>query len=207
MLTASFVKPISMAQSRLLRPLQTVWQHCSNRLAVEPFAAAAPQMNAWMSTWRPAGAQSNHGSSWFATTCSHSRAEQQVQPADGSSVDRTSPTLCRVTAGAATSTSSQASWQAPRHIPLPGQPAFHGQRLHQQHQQRAYRCCPGLDGAPPDIISIEFDPEEVDRWVHWRVHSSSTSNGLKADWPPGPLNQIHTMHLGGGSPPPLCSCI
>lgn len=27
---------------------------------------------------------------------------------------------------------------------------------------RSYRCCPGLDGAPPDKVVIEYDPEDVD---------------------------------------------
>jgi hypothetical protein len=27
---------------------------------------------------------------------------------------------------------------------------------------RAYRCCPGLDGAPPDRVVIEYDPQDVD---------------------------------------------
>ncbi|KAI8475415.1 MAG: hypothetical protein J3K34DRAFT_464920 [Monoraphidium minutum] len=30
---------------------------------------------------------------------------------------------------------------------------------------RSYRCCPGLDGAPPDKVTIEYDPEDVDMYI------------------------------------------
>ncbi|GBF97736.1 hypothetical protein Rsub_10900 [Raphidocelis subcapitata] len=31
--------------------------------------------------------------------------------------------------------------------------------------RRHYRCCPGLDGQPPDRVNIEFDPEDVDTYI------------------------------------------